>query len=49
MKFETVWIHLLSDVFSLLSSRNFANMATWHDDFSSLLPDYSEQLTEKTW
>ena len=36
MKFETVRIHFLSDVFSLLSSRNFATMATWRN-FSSLL------------
>ena len=28
---------LLSDVFGLLSSRNFATMATWRNDFSSLL------------
>ena len=32
MKFETVRIH-----FGLLSSRNFATMATWRNDFSSLL------------
>ena len=37
MKFETVQIHFLSDVFSLLSSRNFATMAMWQNDFSSLL------------
>ena len=37
MKFETVRIHFLSDVFGLLSSRNFATMATWRNDFSSLL------------
>ena len=36
MRFETVQIHFLSDVFGLLSSRNFATMATWHNDFSSL-------------
>ena len=36
MKFETVRIHLLNDVFGLLSSRNFATMATWRNDFSSL-------------
>ena len=36
MKFEAVRIHFLSDVFGLLSSPNFANMATWHNDFSSL-------------
>ena len=32
MKFETVRIH----VFSLLSSRNFATIATWRNHFSSL-------------
>ena len=37
MKFVTVWIHLLSDIFDLLSSRNFATTATWRNDFSSLL------------
>ena len=37
MKFETVRIHFLSDVFGLLSSRNFATMATWRNDLSSLL------------
>ena len=37
MKFETVRIHFLSDVFGFLSSENFATMATWHNDFSSLL------------
>ena len=37
MKFVTVRIHFqLSDVFGLLSSRNFATMATWRNDFSSL-------------
>ena len=36
MKFKTVQIHFLSDIFSLLSSRNFATKATWHDDLSSL-------------
>ena len=36
-KFETVRIHFLSDIFGLLSSRNFATVATWHNDFSSLL------------
>ena len=34
MKLETVRIHLLNDVFGLLSSRNFATMATWRNDFS---------------
>ena len=37
MNCETVRIHFLSDVFGLLSSRNFATMATWRNDFSSLL------------
>ena len=37
MKFETVRIHFLSAFFGLLSSRNFATMATWRNDFSSLL------------
>ena len=37
MKFETVrGIHFLRYVFALLSSRNFATMATWPNDFSSL-------------
>ena len=36
MKFKPVQIHFLSDIFSLLSSRNFATKATWHDVFSSL-------------
>ena len=40
MKFETVrGIHSLRDVFALLSSRNFATMATWPNDFSSLLAE----------
>ena len=33
---ETVRIHFLNDAFGLLSSRNFATMAMWHNDFSSL-------------
>ena len=39
-KIDQVWnrrIHFLSAVFGLLSSRNFATMATWRNDFSSLL------------
>ena len=36
-KFEEVRIHFLSDVFGLLWSKNFAAMATWRNDFSSLL------------
>ena len=39
MKFEAVRIRLLSEVFGLLSSKNFATMATWRKDFSSLLTD----------
>ena len=37
MKFEAVQIHFLSDIFGFLSSKNFATMAMWHNDFSSLL------------
>ena len=37
MKFEAVQIHFLSAVFGLLSSKNFATMAMWRNDFSSLL------------
>ena len=33
MKFETVRIHFLSDVFGLLSSKSFATMTTWRNDF----------------
>ena len=33
MKFETVRIDFLSDVFGLLSSRNSAIMATWRNNF----------------
>ena len=36
MKFEAMRIHFLSDVFGLLSSKNFATMATWRNDFSTL-------------
>ena len=32
--FEAVRIRFLNDVFGLLSSRNFATMATWRNDFS---------------
>ena len=35
MKFESVRIHFLSEVFDLLLSRNFATMAKWRYDFSS--------------
>ena len=34
MKFERVRIHFLSDAFGLLSSKNFATMTTWRNDFS---------------
>ena len=38
MKFETMQkIHFLSDVFGLWTFRNFAIMATWRNDFPSLL------------
>ena len=37
MKFEAVLIYFLSDIFGLLSSRNFAAMAVWRNDFSSLI------------
>ena len=37
-RFEAVRIHILSEVFGLLSSRNFATVATWLSDFSPLLP-----------
>ena len=40
MKFVTVWIHFLSDVFGLLSSKHFATVATWRKDFSSLLHQF---------
>ena len=33
---ETVRIYFLSDIFGLISSRNFATMATWRNDFSFL-------------
>ena len=36
MKFETVQFHFWSVLFCLLSPRNFATMATWRNDFSSL-------------
>ena len=37
MKFETVRIHFLSDIFALFSSRKIAIMATSRNDFFSLL------------
>ena len=36
MKFETVWIQLLRDIFGLSSSKNAVTMATWCNNFSSL-------------
>ena len=39
MKFETVRTHFRSNVFGLLSSRNFVTMATWRNDFSALSID----------
>ena len=36
MKFEPVRIHFLSDVSGLLLSRNFATMAKWRYDISSV-------------
>ena len=36
MKFEIMWIHFLSDILGLLSSKNFATMATRGKDFSLL-------------
>ena len=44
MKFEAVRILYLNDVFGLLSFKNFATMATWRNDFSSL-QDGSESRT----
>ena len=37
MKFEAMQIHFISEVFGLLSFKNFATTAMWHNDFSSLL------------
>ena len=37
MKFEAVQVHFLSDVSGLFSSKNFATMAMWLNEFSSLL------------
>ena len=37
LKFEKVGIDFLSDFIGLLSSKNFATIAKWRDDFSSLL------------
>ena len=35
---------LLSDFIDLLSSKNFATMATWRNDFSSLFVQISEKV-----
>ena len=52
LKSETVWIQFLSDIFGLLSSRNFATIASWHNDFFSLyqriLPQSFLKSTVKT-
>ena len=54
IKFETVRINFLSDVFGLLLSRNFASMATWRNDFSLLLASrdvisYRAEYGKKNW
>ena len=49
MKFDKVQIHFLSDVFGLLSSRNFATLATWHNDFSYLLNTSHENDFPEKW
>ena len=36
MKFQTVRIYFLSEFWDFLPSKNFATMATWRNDFSSL-------------
>ena len=41
MKFELVQNHFLSDVFGFLLFRNFASMATWRNDYSSVLSQES--------
>ena len=52
LKSETVWIQFLSDIFGLLSSRNFATIASWHNDFFSLyqriLPQSFLKSTEES-
>ena len=40
-KFETVQIHCFNDFFEFLSSGNFATMATWRNNFFSLLQEES--------
>ena len=44
MKFVTVLVNFLRDVFDLLSSRNFETMATWRNDFSLLELDLQRRL-----
>ena len=34
---NSVMIHFLSDDFALFSARNFASVATWRNEFSSLV------------
>ena len=46
--FETVRIRFLSDVFGLLSSRNFATMATWCNDCSFKIAANTE-LGQQDW
>ena len=40
---------LLSDLIGLLSSQNFATMATWRNDFSSLLSPGEMVGVNLTW
>ena len=50
MKFaETAGIQFLTDVFDLLSSRNFATMATWHNDLFSLLLAWVPEICSRVW
>ena len=46
MKFATVRMHFLRDLFRLLSTRNFVTMATWRNDFSSLLDGSHEKARQ---
>ena len=46
MKFETVRIHSLSDVFGLSSSKNFDTMAIWRNEVSSLFQPLSAFFLE---
>ena len=52
MKYETVWLHFLRDIIGLLLFRNFATIATWHNDFFSLyqgiLPQSFVKSTEES-